>query len=152
MYSIASAASASGENFADFVHNSILILCALLQSHIKYFHHEDTVNVHSLKNWKHFTLNTTFSRTPLSKRECVFSNPVRFHANETNVQVRINSKVCLKRRYCTKRTGSRTLAFWRVPGQKYVSWISRAPQARPKKRFSGFKPKNGIFATKLGEL
>ena len=44
-----------------------------LQSHNKYIHHEDTVNVHSLTNWKHFTSNTTFSRTPLSKRAmCVF--------------------------------------------------------------------------------
>ena len=45
----------------------------LLQSHNKYFHHEDTVNVHSLKNWKYVTLNTTFSLIPLSKRAmCVF--------------------------------------------------------------------------------
>ena len=50
-----------------------LYFALVLQSHNKYFKHEDTVNVHSLKNWKYFTLNTTFSRTPLSKRAmCVF--------------------------------------------------------------------------------
>ena len=50
-----------------------LYFALLLQSHNKYFYHEDTVNVQSLKNWKYFTLNTTFSRTPLSKRAmCVF--------------------------------------------------------------------------------
>ena len=129
-----------------------LYFALLLQSHNKYFNHEDTVNVHSLKNWKHFTLIQLLAAHRFQNGQCVFSNPVRFHANETNVQTLNNSKVYIKRRYCTKRTGSRTLAFWRVPGQKYGSWITRAQQARPKKRLSGFKPKNGIFATKSGEL
>ena len=50
-----------------------LYFAPVLQSHNKYFNHEDTVIVHSLKNWKYFTLNTTLSRTPLSQRAmCVF--------------------------------------------------------------------------------
>ena len=50
-----------------------LYFVLVLQSHNTYFNHEDTVNVQSLKNWKYFTLNTTFSRTPLFKRAmCVF--------------------------------------------------------------------------------
>ena len=88
-----------------------LYFALVLQSHNKYSSHLDTVNVGSLKNLKYFTLNATFSRTPLSKRAmCVF-NPVRLHANKTNVHTRNNSKVYIKRRHCTKRTGSRTLTF-----------------------------------------
>ena len=50
-----------------------LYFVLVLQSHNTYFNHEDTVNVQSLKNWKYFTLNTTFSRTPPFKRAmCVF--------------------------------------------------------------------------------
>ena len=52
-----------------------LYFALVLQKHNKYLNHDhdDTVNVHSLKNWKYFTWNTTLSRTPLTQRAiCVF--------------------------------------------------------------------------------
>ena len=48
-----------------------LYFALVLQSHSKYFNHEETVQ--SLKNWKYFTSITTFICTPISKRAmCVF--------------------------------------------------------------------------------
>ena len=73
-----------------------LYFALVLQSHNKYFNHEDTVNVHSLKNWKHFTLIQLLAAHRFQNVQCVFSNPVRLHANETNVQTLNNSKVHIK--------------------------------------------------------
>ena len=106
-----------------------LYFALVLQSHNKYFNHGDTVNVHSLKIGNISRWIQLLAAHRLQNGQCVFYNPVRYHANKTNVQTLNKSKAYIKRPYCTKRKGSRTLAFWRVPGQKYVSFVNLASAA-----------------------
>ena len=89
----------------------------VLQSHNKYFNHDDTLQ--SLKKLEIIHVEYNFyPHTAFRNGQCVFANAVRVHANKTNVQTLNNSKVYVKRRYCIKRTGSRTLVSGASPARK----------------------------------
>ena len=86
IYSIARAAGANEENLRISYVIQLLYFALLQQSHTKYFHHEETVNVYSLKIGNISRWIQRLAAHRFQKGQCVLSNPVRFHANETNVQ------------------------------------------------------------------